>query len=136
MILPCVPGGVGALIKGVKAADKVNDASKTIKALDSLPLQNHHFATNKHSFYTKKMSEIADKFGLKLDGKGGEWNMESLPHQGRHPDKYHEFVLNQMKKADLESGGSKEKFLELFNEYVKDPIRNNPDLLRKSGWED
>ena len=29
----------------------------------------------------------------------------------------------------------KEKFLELFNEYVKDPIRNNPDLLRKSGWE-
>ena len=136
LALPCVPGGTGALIKGSRVADKLGDANKVVQNLDNLPLQKHHFASNKHSKFTKDFVGIADKYGLKLDGKGGEWNMESLPHQGRHPDKYHKFVMEGMQKADLESGGSKEKFLELFNEYVKEPVRNNPDMLRKSGWED
>ena len=136
VILPGIPGGVGAVTNGFKVADSFNDTNKVVKSLDDLPLQKHHFATDKHSFYTKKMSEIADKYGLKLDGKGAEWNMEALPHQGRHPDKYHRFVMEGMQKADLESGGSKEKFLELFDEYVKEPVRTNPDMLRKSGWED
>ena len=136
VILPGIPGGVGAVTNGFKVADSFKDTNKVVKSLDDLPLQKHHFATDKHSFYTKKMSEIADKYGLKLDGKGAEWNMEALPHQGRHPDKYHRFVMEGMQKADLESGGSKEKFLELFDEYVKEPVRTNPDMLRKSGWED
>jgi hypothetical protein len=34
-----------------------------------------------------------------------------------------------------EAGGNKEKFLKLFEMYVKEPVWKNPDLLRKAGWE-
>lgn len=78
------------------------------------------------------MSDIADKYGLKLDG---DWNKELLPHQGRHPDKYHKFVLEGMNKAADKAGSDTNKFLKLFDKYVKEPVRNNPDLLRKAGWE-
>jgi hypothetical protein len=39
-----------------------------------------------------------------------------------------------MKRAAAEAGKDKEKFLKLFKTYVIDPVRENPDLLRKSGW--
>ena len=118
----------------VKNLDEAVEKTKEVATATKLrPNQKHHFATNKHSYYTKEMSKIADKFGLKLDG---DWNKELLPHQERHPNEYHDFVLKQMKRADIESEGSKEKFLELYDKYVKKPVRNNLDLLRKSGWED
>ena len=117
----------------VRTADKVGDTAKVVKS--SRPNQIHHFATNKSKKYTQQMKNIADKYGLKLDGKGAGWNMESLPHQGRHPNKYHEFVLDGMNRASNEAGSDTSKFLELFDKYVKEPVRNNPDLLRKAGWE-
>jgi hypothetical protein len=40
-----------------------------------------------------------------------------------------------MQRAAREAGRNKAKFLELFEKYVKEPIRQNPDLLRKIGWE-
>jgi len=40
-----------------------------------------------------------------------------------------------MNKASSEAGTDTNKFLELFDKYVKEPVRNNPDLLRKAGWE-
>lgn len=43
------------------------------------------------------MKKIAKKYNLSLDGA---WNQEFLPHQGRHPNECHQFVLNQMKAAD------------------------------------
>jgi len=100
--------------------------------ITSRPNQIHHYATNKSKKYTQKMEEIAKKFGLSLDGA---WNKESLPHQGRHPYAYHDFVLEGMKNAARESGGCADKFKELFEKYVKKPVRDNPDLLRKKGWE-
>jgi hypothetical protein len=54
---------------------------------------------------------------------------------GRHPDLYHDFVLNGMRQADMEAGGAADKFLELFDKYVKQPIIDNPDLLYEKGWE-
>lgn len=94
--------------------------------------QIHHFATNKNSTYTPQMEEIAKKYNLDLDGA---WNKESLQHSGRHVNEYHEFVLRGMQKADAEAAGNVEKFLELFEKYVKEPIRNNPDLLYRIGWQ-
>ena len=114
----------------VRTADKVGDTAKVVKS--SRANQVHHFATNKNSRYTKQMSDIADKYGLKLDG---DWNKELLPHQGRHPNDYHDFVLDGMNRASNEAGSDTSKFLELFDKYVKEPVRNNPDLLRKAGWE-
>jgi len=102
------------------------------KCLSELPQQIHHFATNKSKKYTKHFKRIADKFKLNLNGS---WNKEALPHRGRHPYKYHEWVLTEMKDASKAAGKSKKKFLKLFEENVKKEVRKNPELLRKSGWE-
>lgn len=130
ILVPGIPAGLSKIDDAVRTADKVGDTAKVVKS--SRPNQVHHFATNKNSRYTKQMSDIADKYGLKLDG---DWNKELLPHQGRHPNNYHDFVLDGMNRASNEAGSDTSKFLELFDKYVKEPVRNNPDLLRKAGWE-
>ena len=40
-----------------------------------------------------------------------------------------------MKDASKAAGKSQKKFLKLFEENVKKEVRENPDLLRKAGWE-
>ena len=102
------------------------------KCLSKLPQQIHHFATNKSKKYTKQFEKIAKKFKLDLNGS---WNKEALPHRGRHPYNYHEWVLKEMKDASKAAGKSQKKFLKLFEENVKKEVRENPDLLRKAGWE-
>lgn len=96
-----------------------------------LPIQMHHFATNKHKAFTPRMEKIAKQFGLELNEA---WNKKLMHHLGRHPNDYHEFVLFNMKKAAKEAKGDAKVFVELFEEYVKTPVINNPDLLNKSGW--
>jgi hypothetical protein len=75
--------------------------------------------------------QIADEFGLSLNGA---WNKQALPHLGRHPNDYHKFILKGMRDAKAGAGGSQAEFLNLFNQYVKQPVIQNPGLLRKSGW--
>jgi hypothetical protein len=87
---------------------------------DDLPAQLHHFATNKSSVYMPRMQAIADRYGLRL---ADAWNTELMPHLGRHPNAYHEFVLDGMETAARQAGSNQVKFLELFEQYVKDPIR-------------
>ena len=77
------------------------------------------------------MKNLAERFGLSLEEA---WNKELMNHLGRHPDLYHEFVFFNMKKAAKEAKGDSKVFLDLFEKYVKDPVRKNPDLLNKSGW--
>lgn len=55
-------------------------------------------------------------------------------HLGRHPNEYHNFILQTMYQIDYEAAGDTSKFLELFDLYIKQTIINNPELLRKSGW--
>lgn len=64
-------------------------------------MQVHHFATNKNSVYTPRLQQIADRYGLGLDEP---WNKELLPHLGRHPNAYHEFVTSGMETAAREAG--------------------------------
>ena len=119
--------GIVSKLAAQKSALK---ALKTKKVKD-LPIQMHHFATNKHKAFTPRMEKIAEQFKLDLNGA---WNKELMHHLGRHPNDYHEFVLFNMKKAAKEAKGDSKVFLELFEEYVKKPILDNPDLLNKSGW--
>jgi hypothetical protein len=63
------------------------------------------------------------------------WNKEFLPHQGRHPNAYHDWVVAQIERAAKEAGDKKDKFLKLYEKYVKTPVRENPDMLRKEFWE-
>jgi hypothetical protein len=92
----------------------------------------HHFAAIENKEFTPRIKEITDKYGLDLDGA---WNKELLPwNNGRHPKEYHDWVLDQMQRADIEAAGNVEKFLELIEKYVKKPVRENPEMLRKFYW--
>ena len=75
------------------------------------PNQVHHYATNKSKTYTPQLEEIANRYELDLDDA---WNKDLLPHQGRHPNAYHEYVLDSMKQFDNIAQGDKDIFLKLF----------------------
>ena len=117
------------VMKSAKTA-KTNVAAN-IARKSTKPNQVHHFATNKNSTYTPQMEEIANRFGLKLDQS---WNKEAMPHLGRHPNAYHQFVLENMQNAATQANGSKSEFLRLFEQNVKQPVRSNPKMLNKSWW--
>ncbi|MCP4524589.1 MAG: hypothetical protein GY833_01555 [Aestuariibacter sp.] len=126
LVQSMIIGGVtGGIIGG--AGWKIGQWVKT----SGLPKQLHHYATNKNNTYTPQFERILRRYGLSLDDA---WNTELLPHQGRHPNQYHEFVLNGMQRAAQEAGDDASRFLQLFERYVMQPVRNNPELLRKSGW--
>jgi len=52
------------------------------------------------------MKKVADQYGLDL---GDAWNKELMPHQGRHPNAYHDFVECGMERAVREAGKDKGK---------------------------
>ena len=122
---------IAPVLKGLSAPTKFAASNIVKTETKELPTQIHHFATNKSKTFTPRMAEIADEFGLSLNGA---WNKQALPHLGRHPNKYHNFVLNGMREAKAGAAGSQEEFLRLFDIYVKQPVIQNPALLRKSGW--
>ena len=115
-----------------KVAEKYGDdvqeiAEKSGKVGKTKPDQVHHYATNKNTKYTPQMEEIARKYNLDLDG---EWNKGLLPHQGRHTNQYHEYILKKMRNYDKIAQGDQSVFLGLF-EALKDEIKSNPDILYK-----
>ena len=95
----------------------------------------HHYATNKHSFYSKIFANIARCYGLDLDGG---WNKERLLHHGRHTVGYHEMVLKEMiaihedisqNRDKIADTNPQIKFLKLFEQRIKEPVRKDPRLL-------
>jgi RHS repeat-associated protein len=120
--------GVGNIADAGKITRRAARLAKLLKR----PLQLHHYATNKSKKYSKAMARVAKRYGLSLDDA---WNKEYLPHQGRHPGAYHRWVLREMQRAAQEAGDDACEFLRLFDKYVKEPVRKNPDLLRRAGWE-
>lgn len=118
--------------KDAKKASSIADGAKSSsKVLTSgKPHQIHHFATNKSKKYTPQFEKITKKYNLDLDG---DWNKMSLPHQGRHPYAYHDYVLDSMKKYDSIAKGDQKKFLSLY-EQTKTEIANNPEMLYKNYW--
>ena len=106
-------------------------AEKGIKSGSSTkPKQVHHYATNKSKTYTPQLEEISNKYGMDLDDA---WNKDLLPHQGRHPNAYHEYILNSMKQFDEVAQGDKDVFLKLFDD-LKNNVKSNPDMLYKDYW--
>ena len=99
-------------------------------SINTKPIQLHHYATNKSKTYTPQLEEVAKKYDLKLDDA---WNKDLLPHQGRHPNEYHEYILDSMKQFDDIAQGDKDIFLILF-EGLKEDVKNNPDKLYKNYW--
>ena len=76
------------------------------------------------------LEEIANMYELDLDDA---WNKDLLPHQGRHPNDYHEYVLDSMKQFDNIAQGDKDIFLKLFDN-LKNNVKSKPDMLYKDYW--
>ena len=105
--------------KGNESGNKSGSVTK--------PNQVHHYATNKSKTYTPQLEEIANRYELDLDDA---WNKDLLPHQGRHPNAYHEYVLDSMKQFDNIAQGDKDIFLKLFDN-LKNNVKSKPDMLYK-----
>ena len=118
----------GVCLKNYKGRKTCRRSRKVCNS--TKPIQKHHYATNKNKTYIPQLEEITKKYNLDLDD---EWNKEKLHHQGRHPNAYHEYVLDSMKQFDDIAQGDKEIFLQLF-ENLKKHIKLNPDMLSKDYW--
>ena len=131
-------GALGAYIGGTIIAARhgrlagcpsmSNSSSSGGNNQNNKPTQVHHYATNKSQKYTPRLERIAKKYGLNLDDS---WNKEPLPHQGRHPYAYHEWVEEQMAQSDRIAKGDAQKFLQEFEQRVKVPVRMDPTRLYK-----
>ena len=138
-VLLSVAIDVGMEVAGGKAFDLLSGAGGRIMAginsagnnLKLSPEQWHHFATNKSKKWTKKMEGVVEKYGLSLDG---DWNKRRVHHQGRHPDDYHKWVLDNMRDAAELAGDDVDLFQQMFEENIINEVLANPDLLRKIGW--
>ena len=97
----------------------------------SKPLQVHHFATNKNQTFTPQMQKIANKYELDLDGN---WNKARLPHIGRHPNDYHEWVLDKMNTISNMPNMNQQNFVIQYNRMVINPVLQNPSMLNKIYW--
>ena len=127
-------GSQGAIFNGLNGLNRGYMGSKKYgkeSTKEQKPLQKHHYATNKNKKYTLEMQKIANKYGLDLDDS---WNTDLLPHKGRHPNMYHDWILNQMRIIDQMPNMNKHDFLIQFEMRVKQPIRKNPDMLYKEFW--
>ena len=109
---------------------KVGYPSESLVNIPQRPNQIHHFASNKNKRYTAQFNQITRKYGLTLDE---DWNKALMPHQGRHPNAYHDYILDNMQRFDMVSQGDKEIFLDLF-EQMKNRIIENPEMLYKEYW--
>lgn len=78
-----------AVLDAARAADGLSDATHAVKAADgahdvstysSLPIQKHHFATDKHRYYTPEFKKIIERYGLDIDGN---WTHSSAAAQGQ-----------------------------------------------------
>ena len=119
----------GKGLKGAKTAKKTKP-KKSNGDISSKPMQMHHYATNKSSTYTPQLKEIVNKYGLELDEV---WNKELLPHQGRHLNAYHEYILESVKQFDEIAQGDSKIFLQLFDN-LKRNVKANPNMLYKDYW--
>lgn len=102
-----------------------------IKGQNDKPIQKHHFATNKNKRYTPEMRKIVEKYDLDLNG---DWNIESMRHQGRHPKIYHEWVLRNMRIIDNMPNMNQQQFIIQFELRIKQPVIQNPDMLYRKYW--
>ena len=114
-----------------KTADDIMDVGSKGGSPTRKPNQVHHYATDKSKTYTQAFKNITDKYGLGLDA---DWNKHLLPHQGRHPNAYHEYVLDEMRNIDNIANGNRDIFLELYESEIKSIIRDNPDMLYSNYW--
>ncbi|UZN02683.1 AHH domain-containing protein [Cellulomonas sp. S1-8] len=103
------------------------------KLVESMPDQDHHMAT-KYGAWRQRFQEIADAYGLSIDDAAKAWNLVQIPHRGPHPVGYHQWVLNNLIKADKVADGDVVEFKRLFTAWVVDVVKADPSIVRHSYW--
>jgi hypothetical protein len=106
------------------------DPTQQQELLSQLDVQTHHLATNKGP-WKARFEQIANRYG----GLESQWNKIDIKHRGPHPVEYHDFVFRQMELADRLANGNLSKFIELFERWVKDRVRNSPLMVLKQYWD-
>ncbi len=102
--------------------------------LKDLPIQAHHILTNKYpTKWTPEFEKIIKPYGLDLDGA---WNKIDIPHPqtGGHPEKYHKWLLEQLRAIDEIAKGDQQRFLELYNERIRQQVQDHPEMLLEEWW--
>lgn len=89
--------------------------------------QLHHAVPWKNKTYSPQYRSITDKYGINL--KNWNVNIVNVPHKGRHPHTYHQFIMDRLQMIDNMSTGNSKKFQKYFKKYIIDPIVNDPDIL-------
>jgi hypothetical protein len=103
--------------------------------VEGLGKQTHHLLTDKHGTkWTAEFKKIVEKYGLDLDD---DWNKIQIPHQGEggHAQQYHQWVYERLKYIDSVAQGDTKVFLEMFDEMIKQPVLDNPWVVRKDWWQ-
>ncbi|MGI7541289.1 AHH domain-containing protein [Campylobacter coli] len=80
----------------------------------------------------QNFQEILNSYDLKLNG---DWNKVKMPHRGRHPNEYHEYILEKMSKIDKIARGDKVKFAKNLKK-LKEEVKNNPAILHKDYYKE
>lgn len=130
-------GGLGGFARGRIEQAKINRA-KAINGLNpnmaikSKPIQSHHYVSMLNQKFRAEFQKFEEKYGFNFQKES--WNIEELPHQGRHPDEYHFWVLDQLKTIDKLANGNRQMFINNFEIYIKQHVRNNPEMLYKNFW--
>lgn len=94
----------------------------------------HHIASNKHrTKYTALFKDIVGKYGLSLNGDWNRVPISTVYHYSKHPPQYHDFVLDGMRTADSLAHNAAD-FVQYFDEFVRQPLLQNPSMLHKTGW--
>jgi hypothetical protein len=93
----------------------------------------NRIAINKHlSKYTPLFNDVLKSY-LLLTLKQA-WNLisiSSLHHYGRHPNLYHDFIFDGIKKAHQMAKGNSTEFKKYFKLYVTDELIKSPSMLHK-----
>lgn len=89
-------------------------------------IEKHHLLTNKNRNYSPLYEEVVNRYEMDLNDPV---NIIEVPgHKGRHPNSYHNFMLDSIRELDSLANGNTELFNEGF-EIIREFFSDNMWLL-------
>ena len=77
------------------------------------------------------MKDAVSQYGLDLNGS---WTIRLMSHIGRHPNAYHDWILNNIYSINKIPNINTEIFLKEFNKRIVQPVLEHPEMLNKAFW--
>jgi len=142
--LPAITGG-GLIVRVITHADDAADAAKATSRIvslsdeaiklgrelvEKLPNELHYMVSSINKEWTPIFEKIIAKYG-KLDDL---WKRVDMPHKGRHPNAYHEWIADALQEIDRIANGNYNEFRRLFEKYIVKVVEENPWILKSSWW--